>query len=39
MAFALLVEESHLPVQYSVPEMTDEKFREICERYEDYRIA
>src|SRR5690242_12071623 len=32
------VEETYLPITLSVPGLTDEKFREFCELYSDYRL-
>jgi Uma2 family endonuclease len=34
----VMVEESNLPVTLFAPELTDEQFREWCERYSDYRL-
>ena len=31
-----MVEETYLPVKLSVPEMTDERFQELCDQYDDY---
>lgn len=34
----LMVEEAHLPMTISVPGLSDEAFRELCERYADFFV-
>ena len=33
-----MIDESCLPITLYVPSLTDEGFREFCERYEDYQL-
>ena len=33
-----MVEEAHLPLTITVPEITDKEFRRLCDQYEDFRV-
>ncbi len=34
----VMVEESYLPISLSAPHLTDDEFRELCDKYADYRV-
>ena len=34
----LMIDESYLPISLYVPSLTDERFRELCEQYEDFQV-
>lgn len=34
----VMVEESYLPISLSAPHLTDDEFRELCDKYSNYRI-